>query len=97
MLSPSLDASAAPLPTRREDLLARLAEPQVWDLVVVGGGATGLGVALQAAREGLGDTDLDRGRRAVAALEQGGGNGTGGHHGQCLTTVHRSLHRVSLV
>lgn len=53
MLSPSLDASAAPLPTRREDLLARLAEPQVWDLVVVGGGATGLGVALQAAREGL--------------------------------------------
>jgi len=43
----------APLPTRREDLLARLTSPQVWDLVVVGGGATGLGVALQAAREGL--------------------------------------------
>ncbi|PUE36919.1 glycerol-3-phosphate dehydrogenase/oxidase [Limnohabitans sp. Hippo3] len=48
-----LAASAAPLPTRREDLLARLTEPQVWDLLVVGGGATGLGVAWQAAREGL--------------------------------------------
>jgi glycerol-3-phosphate dehydrogenase len=43
----------APLSTRREDLLARLATPQVWDLLVVGGGATGLGIALQAAREGL--------------------------------------------
>ena len=45
--------SAAPLLTRREDLMTRLAEPRVWDLLVVGGGATGLGVALQAAREGL--------------------------------------------
>lgn len=33
--------------------MGRLAEPLVWDLLVVGGGATGLGVALQAAREGL--------------------------------------------
>jgi glycerol-3-phosphate dehydrogenase len=46
-------AARAPLLTRREDLLASLAAPQVWDLVVVGGGATGLGIALQAAREGL--------------------------------------------
>jgi len=45
--------SAHPLPTRRTDLLARLAEPRVWDLAVVGGGASGLGVALQAARLGL--------------------------------------------
>jgi len=40
------------LPTRREDLLARLAEPAVYDLAVVGGGATGLGVALDAALSG---------------------------------------------
>lgn len=45
--------STPPLPTRRADLLARLAEPRVWDLAVVGGGASGLGVALQAARLGL--------------------------------------------
>jgi glycerol-3-phosphate dehydrogenase len=53
VLSHPLAASAAPLPTRREDLLARLTAAEAWDLVVVGGGATGLGIALQAAREGL--------------------------------------------
>lgn len=53
MLSADTVLSAAPLLTRREDLMTRLAEPRVWDLLVVGGGATGLGVALQAAREGL--------------------------------------------
>jgi glycerol-3-phosphate dehydrogenase len=41
-----------PLPTHRADLLARLAEPRTWDLAVVGGGATGLGVALDAAARG---------------------------------------------
>ncbi|MCD6077511.1 MAG: aerobic glycerol-3-phosphate dehydrogenase-like protein [Ramlibacter sp.] len=40
-------------PTRREDLLARLGQAGTWDLVVVGGGATGLGVALDAAARGL--------------------------------------------
>jgi glycerol-3-phosphate dehydrogenase len=40
-------------PTRREDLLARLAQGGRWDLAVVGGGATGLGVALDAAARGL--------------------------------------------
>ena len=43
----------APLPTRREDLLLRLAEPRVYDIAVVGGGATGLGVALDAAARGF--------------------------------------------
>ena len=43
----------APLPTRRDDLLARLAEPRCFDLVVIGGGATGLGVALDAAARGF--------------------------------------------
>lgn len=48
--------STQPLPTRRADLLARLGqscnEGKVWDLAVVGGGATGLGVALTAAARG---------------------------------------------
>ncbi|MDP1899493.1 MAG: glycerol-3-phosphate dehydrogenase/oxidase [Rubrivivax sp.] len=37
----------------RADLLARLQEPREWDLAVIGGGATGLGVALDAAVRGL--------------------------------------------
>lgn len=40
-------------PTRREELLARLAAAGTWDLAVVGGGATGLGVALDAAARGF--------------------------------------------
>ena len=37
----------------RQLALAQLREPRHWDLVVVGGGATGLGVALDAASRGL--------------------------------------------
>jgi glycerol-3-phosphate dehydrogenase len=50
-----LTASSAPpaATTRRQDLLDRLAQPGTWDLVVVGGGATGLGVALDAAARGF--------------------------------------------
>ena len=44
---------AQPLSTTRKDLLARLAEDRVYDLAVVGGGATGLGVALDAAARGF--------------------------------------------
>ena len=36
----------------RAQLFTRLAEPRTWDLAVVGGGATGLGVALDAAARG---------------------------------------------
>lgn len=39
--------------TSRADLVARLARPEPYDLAVVGGGATGLGVALDAASRGL--------------------------------------------
>lgn len=39
-------------PTRRAELLARLSESKKYDLVVVGGGATGLGVALDAVLRG---------------------------------------------
>ena len=42
-----------PLATQRQQLLARLAQPHAYDLAVVGGGATGLGVALDAAARGL--------------------------------------------
>jgi glycerol-3-phosphate dehydrogenase len=37
----------------RQDLLARLAKPVTYDVAVIGGGATGLGVALDAAARGL--------------------------------------------
>src|ERR1035437_5613804 len=42
-----------PLLTPRADLTARLAEPRQYDIAIVGGGATGLGVALDAAARGL--------------------------------------------
>ena len=44
---------AAPLPTQRAELLARLAQAGTFDLAIVGGGATGLGVALDAAARGF--------------------------------------------
>ncbi len=37
----------------RRELIARLHEPKDWDLAIIGGGATGLGVALDAAARGL--------------------------------------------
>ena len=39
--------------TRREELLARLAQPHRYDVAIIGGGATGLGVALDAATRGF--------------------------------------------
>jgi glycerol-3-phosphate dehydrogenase len=41
------------LPTQRHELMARLAQPIQYDIAVVGGGATGLGVALDAAARGF--------------------------------------------
>lgn len=49
----SAPATQGPLPTKRPELVARLGATAAWDLVVVGGGATGLGVALDAAARGL--------------------------------------------
>jgi len=45
--------SSTPLPTDRADLLARLAKPLQYDLAIIGGGATGLGIALDAVLRGL--------------------------------------------
>ena len=42
-----------PLATNRPALMARLAEPVTYDLAVIGGGATGLGVALDAVLRGF--------------------------------------------
>ena len=44
---------AAPARTRRASLMRRLAEPHAYDVAVIGGGATGLGVALDAAARGF--------------------------------------------
>jgi glycerol-3-phosphate dehydrogenase len=37
----------------RQQLLAKLSQPRTWDLAVIGGGATGLGVALDAVARGF--------------------------------------------
>lgn len=48
-----MSLAAPPRLTLRAELLAQLAEPQTFDVTVVGGGATGLGVALDAAARGM--------------------------------------------
>ena len=52
-IAPRMPTLPQPLPTVRADLLQRLAEPVQYDIAIVGGGATGLGVALDAAARGL--------------------------------------------
>ncbi|MEI8325721.1 MAG: glycerol-3-phosphate dehydrogenase/oxidase, partial [Betaproteobacteria bacterium] len=53
MTAPLDPQGPEPLATRRADLLARLAQPLNYDVAIIGGGATGLGVALDAAARGL--------------------------------------------
>ncbi len=45
--------ASTPLLTDRASLITRLAEPHTYDMAIIGGGATGLGVALDAALRGL--------------------------------------------
>jgi glycerol-3-phosphate dehydrogenase len=45
--------AAAPQPLARDALLARLHDKKRWDLAIIGGGATGLGVALDAVVRGF--------------------------------------------
>ncbi|GAC1354502.1 MAG: glycerol-3-phosphate dehydrogenase/oxidase [Ramlibacter sp.] len=52
-LASELRASAKMALMHRKDLLAGLARPTLYDLAIIGGGATGLGVALDAAARGL--------------------------------------------
>ncbi len=46
---------------KREDMLTRLAEGRTWDLLVIGGGATGLGIAVDAAARGYAVLLAERG------------------------------------
>ena len=48
-----MTSAAPPVPTQRSQLLERLSQTTEADLVIIGGGATGLGVALDAALRGL--------------------------------------------
>ena len=58
--SPRSDqAQQPPLRTERAQLLARLAEDKTYDLAIIGGGATGLGLALDAASRGYSVVLLD--------------------------------------
>ena len=43
----------APLITNRALLLARLSKEKTYDIAIIGGGATGLGIALDAALRGF--------------------------------------------
>jgi glycerol-3-phosphate dehydrogenase len=52
-------APCTPLLTDRAQLLARLAEDKTYDLAIIGGGATGLGLALDAASRGYSVVLLD--------------------------------------
>ncbi|MGN1055649.1 MAG: glycerol-3-phosphate dehydrogenase/oxidase [Comamonas sp.] len=45
--------ATSPLTTDRAELLARLAQADTYDLLIIGGGATGLGTALDAAARGF--------------------------------------------
>ena len=45
--------SAAPMKSARAEILEQLSIPKKYDLAIIGGGATGLGVALDAAARGL--------------------------------------------
>jgi len=46
--------------TLREDALRTLQQDELWDVVVIGGGATGLGVAVEAASRGLRTALIER-------------------------------------
>jgi glycerol-3-phosphate dehydrogenase len=48
-----MNPDMSPLPTQRAELLSRLGDGRIFDVAVVGGGATGLGVALDAAARGF--------------------------------------------
>jgi glycerol-3-phosphate dehydrogenase len=62
-MTAAMGRSTAPVagPIDRERLLAQLRDSQPWDAVIVGGGATGLGIAVDAAQRGLRVALIDSG------------------------------------
>ncbi|MCQ9615967.1 glycerol-3-phosphate dehydrogenase/oxidase [Paenalcaligenes niemegkensis] len=60
-----MNSRTSPLPTDRAQILAALARTEHADVVVIGGGATGLGIALDAALRGLNVVLLEAGDFAV--------------------------------
>ena len=46
---------------KRTEMLARIAEKQVWDVIVIGGGATGMGICVDAASRGYSTLLLEKG------------------------------------
>jgi len=46
---------------KREEMLARVEEKQLWDIIIIGGGATGVGVAVDAASRGYKTLLLEQG------------------------------------
>ena len=46
---------------RREEMLARIQDRQLWDIIIIGGGATGVGVAVDAASRGYKTLLLEKG------------------------------------
>ena len=46
-------STPTPLATERQQLLTQLAQPKKYDIAIIGGGATGLGIALDAALRGF--------------------------------------------
>ncbi|QEA13131.1 glycerol-3-phosphate dehydrogenase/oxidase [Comamonas flocculans] len=59
MKSTQTTATSEAAPADRQQLLARLQQAPTWDLLVIGGGATGLGVALDAAARGFSTVVLE--------------------------------------
>ena len=45
---------------RREEMTARLREDKIWDIIIIGGGATGLGIAIDAAARGYSTLLLEK-------------------------------------
>ena len=72
---PTRGPHTIPLETRREGLVSRLADNQIYDLAIIGGGATGLGLALDAASRGYSVVVIEASERSGALTEASAAHG----------------------